>query len=98
MSPLMVDLMHRDETHKGEDIKGLGLEGISKGSCSVDADVGYVWAAYVSRHRAHGDRTPVVFTAPLGRMPFSIPRHYPFYFISIFCQSGMKAQGALELT
>lgn len=34
MSPLMVDLMHRDETDKGEDMKGHGLEGISKGAAA----------------------------------------------------------------
>ena len=32
MSPLMRGLMQRDETEKGADIKGHGLEGISKGT------------------------------------------------------------------
>lgn len=32
MSPLMRDLMHRDEAEKGEDMRGPRLEGMSRGA------------------------------------------------------------------
>lgn len=70
-----------------------------QGSCSVDADVGYVWAAYVSRRQAHRRPHSSRFYSSVREDAFFYSSSLSFLFLfQFFCQSGMKAQGALELT
>lgn len=94
-----VDLIQRDKTEKRGRHKRPWTWRHNQGRCHMDTDAGCVWVAYVSRHWTWWRPCSSRFYSSVREYAFFYSLSLPFlFFISIFCQSGMKAQGALELT